>query len=72
MRKIIIVPSSIIILIVILHMLIIPGCKQEESKHMTTQENDALVNAEQRLNELGIQLHPPAPSDKQTDSTSRS
>ena len=61
MRKLINVPSPIIMLIVILHMLIIPGCKQEESKQMTTQQNGTLVNAEQRLKELGIQLHPPAP-----------
>ena len=48
-------------LMVIVYLLIIPGCKQDKGKYETTQRQDTFFNAEQRLKELGIQLHTPAP-----------
>ena len=57
MRESIKVQSLSILLMAIVYLLIIPGCKQEE----TAQGQDNLVDFEQRLKELGIQLHTPDP-----------
>ena len=62
MRKSIKVLFLLIQLMVIVCLLIIPGCKHESGKYETIQSQDTLFDAEQRLKELGIQLHAPAPA----------
>ena len=62
MKKSIKVLSLLTQLMVIIYLLIIPGCKHETGTNKTTQRQDTWVDAEQRLKELGIQLHAPAPA----------
>ena len=61
MRKSIKELSMQITLMVLLSLLIISGCKKESDKNEITQGQDTMFDAEQRLMELGIQLHIPAP-----------
>jgi len=58
MRKLL---SLFIKFLMILHLLIISGCEKNSSKYEITQGQDTLFDAEERLKELGIQLHIPAP-----------
>ncbi|MBT4484716.1 MAG: RidA family protein [Candidatus Latescibacteria bacterium] len=62
MRKSSKVLSLLIQLMVIAYLLIIPGCQQKTCTNETTQSQDSLVDAEQRIKDLGIQLHAPAPA----------
>ena len=62
MRKSSKVLSLLIQLMVITYLLIIPGCQQKTCTNETTQSQDTWVDAEQRIKELGIQLHAPAPA----------
>ncbi|MFC1561113.1 RidA family protein [Candidatus Latescibacterota bacterium] len=45
----------------ILNLLIIFGCEENNSKYETLQGQDTLFDAEKRIRELGIQLRIPAP-----------
>ena len=58
MRKLL---SLLITLLMISNLLFMFGCEENSSQYETTQGQDTLFDAEERLKELGIQLRIPAP-----------